>query len=441
MSIILTPGHIEIAESEFIGRHPDTLSTCLAAELIYSIATQIHVQNSGLLSDYTKGKLLNPTVPQLQDIDATVGKSYGLEDLRADVNVQISALNSKNITPIPIRVNLVGQITAPQFKQTDLDQIVKEDIFDVFDRAGYFLHGDFIPKHIIADTQGVTSQSSNLNRTTQHNKFADSCVVYGHYIKEPFGIDGTFPSLAIAKKIDRTLEETVRLGIIPALRGDGKVHVSVERESNGYRLRDIYLSVAHSKNLHDGDRFKEYVKWLVGILIGRYKGGEDAQITVNGGGNFNFYFVNADSGVSGKKDGVIVTGGIHQLGTDGVWGKCLYKASSVTIPYAFALSRAVCEATGANFASVGVYARYGQEQAKLFLQEIDPKYESIRDDINRALRTLPRDRDGIREILNMKVNLITYGKFNDVRSFHEPTKPWKSYNPQLVDALTSALKK
>ena len=163
MSIILTPGHVEIAESEFIGRHPDTLSTCLAAELVYSIATQIHVQNSGFLSDFTKGKLSSPAPSKLQDIDATVGESYGLEDLRADVNVQISALNAKNITPIPIRVNLVGQITAPQFKQTDLDQIVREDIYEVFNKAGYFLHGDFIPNHIVADTKGVTSQSPNVN--------------------------------------------------------------------------------------------------------------------------------------------------------------------------------------------------------------------------------------------------------------------------------------
>lgn len=437
MSIILTPGHIEVAESEFIGRHPDTLSTCLAAELVYSIAAQVHAQKSGLLRNFTEGRLLNSTVAQLQEIDASVGESYGLEDLRADVNVQISALNSSNIIPIPIRVNIVGQITASRFKQTDLDQIVKESTFDVFSRAGYFLHGDFIPELIVADTKGVTSQSLDLNGTTQQNKFADSCVVYGHYIREPFGIDGTFPSLVIAKKIDGTLEETVRQGSIPELRPDGKVHVSIERESKGYRVRDVYLSVAHSKN--PNTEFGETIGKIVSQAIKDYNGGEDAQITVNGGGNFNFYFVNADSGISGKKDSVILTGGIHQLGTDGVWGKCLYKASSVAVPYAFALSRAVCEVTESNFASVGVYARYGQEQAELFLQEIDTKYESIRNNVNKALRTLPRDRDSIREILNMPVNLVTYGQFNDVRGFHNPNRPWKSYNPQLVEALTNAI--
>ncbi len=439
MSIILTPGHIEIAESEFIGRHPDTLSTCLAAELIYSIATQIHVQNSGLLRDFTTGKLSNPTASQLQDVDATVTESYGLEDLRADVSVQISALNSKNITPIPIRINLVGQITAPQFKQTDLDQIVRETTFDVFNKAGYFLHGDFVPNRVMIDTRGITAQSTNLNEVTQHNKFADYCVAYGHYIKEPFGIDGTFPSLAIAKKIDRALEETVRQGIVPELRPDGKVYVYVERESNGFRVQNVDLSVAHSRNPRN--EFKEIISRIVSNVIKNFNGGQDAPITVNGGGKFDVYFVDADYGISGKKDGVIVTGGMHQLGTDGVWGKCPYKASSIAVPYSFALSRTVCEATGANFASARVHVKHGREPADLSLDVIDPKYESIRDDINKALRTLPRDRNGIREILNAKVNLVTYGKFNDVRGFHEPTKPWKSYNPQLVEALTSAIRR
>ena len=39
----------------------------------------------------------------------------------------------------------------------------------------------------------------------------------------------------------------------------------------------------------------------------------------------------------------------------------------------------------------------------------------------------------------MKVNLVTYGHYNDVRGFHAPNKPWKAYNPQLVEALIIAL--
>src|SRR3989344_638234 len=109
------------------------------------------------------------------------------------------------------------------------------------------------------------------------------------------------------------------------------------------------------------------------MLLKNFYKGEKIDISINHGGDFNHYFVNADSGISGKKDSVIVTSGLHQLGTDGIWGKCLYKASSVAIPYAFALSRAVCEATTAKFASVGVYTKYGQKQAGLFLADIDSR--------------------------------------------------------------------
>src|SRR3989338_6580928 len=123
--------------------------------------------------------------------------------------------------------------------------MILEDVPNVFGRAGYFLHGDFHPDLIAIDTKGIKSQSPNLNGTTQQNKFADTCVVYGHYISEPFGISGTFPSLAIANQIDKALEEIVISNAIPELRPDGKVHVSVVREESGFRVQDVYLSISH----------------------------------------------------------------------------------------------------------------------------------------------------------------------------------------------------
>lgn len=438
MSIILTPGHIEVAESEFIGRHPDTLSTCLAADLVLSIAAATHTKNSGFVRNFRDGEFPHLTDAQIREYQAAAELPYGLENLRVDLSAQVSALNTINLSPVPIRVNLAGQVTAPDLKQNELEEILLEDTPRVFGEAGYFLHGDFRPDLIIVDTSGIKSQSPNLNGTTQQNKFADSCIVYGHYIREPFGIDGTFPSLAIAKQIDKALEEIVISDAIPELRPDGKVHVTVAREEKGFRVQDAYLSIAHHSE-RPRDELRDLIKRIILTTIKNYNGSQDASITVNGGGNFNHYFVNADFGIGGKKDSVIVTGGLHQLGTDGIWGKCLYKASSTVIPYAFALSRAVCDATGADFASVGVYVQYGQRQARLFLAEIDPKYERQRDNINRALQSLPRNRDGIRKILGMPVNLATYSYFNDVKGFHHPEKPWKSYNAELVEALNNGL--
>ena len=437
MSIILTPGHIEVAESEFVGRHPDTLSTCLVADLVNSIAAATHTKNSGFVSNFRDRELPDLTDAQIQEYQRAAILPYGLENLRVDLSAQVSAINTNNISPVPIRVNLAGQVKAPDLKAGELEEIILEDVPNVVGRAGYFLHGDFNPDLIFVDTKGIKSQSPNLNGTTQQNKFADSCVVYGHYLKEPFGINGTFPSLAIAGSIDMALEELVLSDAITGLRADGKVHVTVVRENNGFRVQDVYLSVAHAGNIRED--FRDILKVTILYRLKKYNCGHDAKITINGGGDFNHYFVNADSGISGKKDSVIVTGGLHQLGTDGIWGKCLYKASSVAIPYAFALSRAICDATGANFASVGVYTKYGSEHAELFLAEIDPKYEKVRNEINNALRKLPRDRDSIRNLLNMRVNLVTYGHFNDVKGFHDLNKPWKKYNPELVEALGKGL--
>ena len=143
--------------------------------------------------------------------------------------------------------------------------------------------------------------------------------------------------------------------------------------------------------------------------------------------------------MSKVKDAVIITGGLHQLGTDAIWGKCLYKASSTLIPYAFALSMAVCEITGAGYASVEAYAQYGQTEARLQLQDIEPQYERLRKEINNALTRLPRDRDGVRQITGMPLSIQSYRLFNDVGGFHDMTKPWKRRNKQLERELVKAL--
>ena len=249
MSIILTPGHIEVAESEFIGRHPDTLSTCLVADLVDSIAAATHTKNSGFMLNFKSGEVPQLTDSQSGEYVMAAGLPYGLEKLRVDLSAQVSALNAINIPPVPVRVNVAGQVTAPDLKAGELEEIIFEDVTNVFRDAGYFLHGDFNPDFIVVDTKGIKSQSPNLNGTTHQNKFADSCVVYGHYIREPFGIDGTFPSLAIAKSIDQTLKEIVLTNSIPSLRPDGKVHVSVVRKPDGFRVRDIYISVAHASDV------------------------------------------------------------------------------------------------------------------------------------------------------------------------------------------------
>ena len=137
----------------------------------------------------------------------------------------------------------------------------------------------------------------------------------------------------------------------------------------------------------------------------------------------------------------MITGGNATIGTDKVWGKCLYKASSTLLPYTFALARSVAVAFDARYVSIQASSRYGQEHALLQLAEIDPLHERYRDDINRALKRLPRDRDAIREILGLPVTLVTYHIFNDVAGFHDKDKPWKIYNRELQTGFEQALRR
>jgi len=404
MSIIVVDGHRETAEVEFAGRHPDIFSTFLAAYLVERLAEE---------SD----------------------KLGYIHDFRADLFVLSKAVSERNGNITPIEINIGGQVVIPQ--GIDLEQITLEATKTLLEGAGYFKDGDFSPQHLATDIRGITSQSPILKGVSSSNKFADFFNVYGHYLDSPFGISGAFPSLIIAKRIDNCLDDIIK-NEIDGLRPDGKVYVTIKYTKNGFFVEDVGISIAHQKGINQN--FKSQIKDTV---IGRIKdcGIKDASFSVNSGGDFYVYFLQADGGMSKAKDDVVITGGLHQLGTDKVWGKCLYKPSSIAIPYAFALSRAVCEALGAKYASVNVHAKYGQDIKILEIWDIDPRFEQYRNAINQALDKLPKDRSSIMEILGFEVNLNSYKIFNDVGGFHSPDKPWKRHNPELNELFLKSYKK
>ncbi|NTU46927.1 hypothetical protein HGA88_04855 [Candidatus Roizmanbacteria bacterium] len=401
MSIITSQGHVQTAEVEFAGRHPDIFSSYVAADFVKHLAEAVG----------------NDVITQL----------------RVDINVQSLAQMYQEGIPTPVMVNLGGQITIPG--EVDVHEIAHLSVVEQLKVAGYLNHIDFSLDNIDVSSHGVTTQSPNLHQTTQSNRFADSCVCYGHYLADSVGLKGTYPSLIISKEIDRVLQE-YRETKLPELRPDGKVHVSIEYQESGFVVTDIFISVAHAKVIREDWR-NELKAHIIASLPQFHL--EQTEFKINAGGDFNVFFLQADAGVSKAKDNVIVTGGLHQLGTDAMWGKCLYKASSSLIPYAFALSRAVSEVTGATYASVSAYAKYGQSQAQLILQDIDPAFEGKRREINKALAQVVNDRDGVREILGMPVSVETYQTFNDPLNFHESEKPWKRNNQELNEMLKKGM--
>ncbi|MEI6533640.1 MAG: hypothetical protein WCO06_07455 [Candidatus Roizmanbacteria bacterium] len=402
MSIILAENHKEVAESERIGAHPDVFSSCLAGRIVYYMAQE--AQTSG-----------------------------HLEKLRADINVQLLAKPFKEHESTSMIVNIGGQVTLPS--TSIFKDIAKRALRDQLDSAGYDTIYDFPANNIELNTTGVTQQSPHLQITSSADKFADSCVVYGHYLSEPYGINGIFPSLFYAQTIDGLIKSFSKNNkdILP----DGKVHVVVKNQKGIAVIQSVYISLAH-RGSFDGDWNRELKAYLIQQLqsVGLYKD----NLSINAGGNFNYYFLQADSGVSKAKDDVMITGGVHQLGTDRVWGKCLYKASSITLPYAFSLSRSVAEVLGASYASVGVFALYGQKKSQIILQEIDPVFENKRGEINKMLEKMPCDPVAIRSIMKMPVSLETYQLWNDPGTFHDMSKPWKKRNEELNALMLNGLK-
>src|SRR3989344_1926464 len=151
MSLIIRPGHTEIAEREFDG-HPDVVSTRIAAEFVNTLASAV--------------------------------PDEALSSFRADVNVQIGADTRDLRDPIlrnarPIRINIVGQVNAPGI--FDLEPYAHEAAATVLANTGYFLHGEYAPSLLDVNIEGITPQSALLNGTSKAGYFADMCRVEGFH--------------------------------------------------------------------------------------------------------------------------------------------------------------------------------------------------------------------------------------------------------------------
>src|SRR3989339_591537 len=195
MALIFAPGHLEISEVEFQPAHPDIFCSYLAANFVRALADIIEREKSNL------------------------------HEFRADINVQgsYSSCGAEQEARKKLNFNIAGQINLPQNVFLDLENIAKREIELLLQKAGYRQGVDFNEIHV--SKRGITNQSIHLNGTSRENKFADSCVVYGHYIAPAIGIDGTFASLRLAQRIDQEIHN--RHNNLGDIKPDGKVHLTL----------------------------------------------------------------------------------------------------------------------------------------------------------------------------------------------------------------------
>ncbi len=412
MTIIITPGYHQTVEREFLGRHPDAFCSQLAATLVTRLAQEC--------------SLLGLDREQSQK---------NVDEFRADIGVYavpLSTIGKPVPRPTPIQLTVGGHIRLP--KEVKLEEVVRETTLDMLKRGGYFRHGDFSPESTDVIT-AISSQSPSLNGITHENKFSDACRVVGHYLANGYGMQGTFPALAVAQHLDREIRTFVdgHSDASDFLRPDGKVHVTGKYSSSGFQATQVVISLAHGEGAFPEPLRQEIIQELQSQLAPYHLAPEIFSINV--GGDFSSYFLRADHGLSKAKDDVVITGGLTEIGTDGVWGKCLFKSSSILLPYVFALAQVVAKTTQARFATVSARSEHGQSCCYLQVEEVDPELRGARRGINQALEKLPRDRDAIRSIMGMPVALKTYRQFNDLEGFHSADKPWKTVPANLYAAF------
>lgn len=467
MSITISPGYLEKTELDFLAKTPDSFSTVLADAIIRELARTICVQDA--ISTYT---IKSPVkihsdkkdeVPEVVEGLANIlGESarkspiqvhfgHGADELavtstfdslRANIQVEVSALE-RILGITPIQINISGGLTSPfeyhkKYIQKEIGSawmlLLGENEF----YEGKLFGWDNPLRRIDAirvNTDRLNFQVAKPNHQRVHGAVDGSCTVYGHYIREPLGIEGTFASLAIAHNIDKAIYMIDPHNVepsdfetphpIPDIRDGGRVIVTVSYDDKGYILRDVELYVAHKKN--PTANFNQAIENVVKKEIAQYRGGEDITITVNPHGDFSVYFIDVQNGRSGVQDALILTGGHYDLGTKQVWGRCLHQATSLALPYAFGLAEAVCQTTRARYATIGVAVDDQKQSVHAFLGEIDPEYEGLRERINHILKEFPVKPNQIRIITGMGINFHSYYTFNSLfynAVFPDEVKSW-----------------
>ncbi len=430
MVLNTTRGHTITAEYELAG-HPDVFSSTLAAKVVKALALETAKYESD-------------------------GEHKLLEAFRADINVQTTTPSYKPKGITPITINLAGQVNL--HKQINLEEVVRDTAMQLLTDLHYFdatagKRKAFSSEKVKINVAGIGKQSPLLTRATAQDLFADSCTVKGHYITGAQAINGTYAPLIIAQRTGKALFDLVKGSAFNGSNGDGndgamndatdtkryplhadgKVHITAKNTIEGYAIEEIKVSVSHDGELTPLTRSEIISEINRRVQETRVRSTTLPKdyFSLNSDAGFNVYFVQADAGVSKVKDAILITGGLDTIGTDAVWGKCMYKASSILLPYAFALSRAIATHFNANYVSVTARSRHNNPHAVLQLGEIDSKYESKREAINNTLAQLPTTIPDIRYLTGLKVTPESYTRWNDPLHFHTLNKPWKAPNNEL----------
>ncbi len=212
------------------------------------------------------------------------------------------------------QLNISGQITSKA--KLNYEEIARKVLKDIgYDNK----KTDIDYKKCIINTN-ITKQSEDIELGIKKYGAGDQGIMFGYACDEteeymPFAI-------SIAHKLTQKIDEVRKNKIIPYLRPDGKVQVTVEYIDNiPTKINTILISVQHLESVSNEKIKKDIVEKIINNIINEKYMDKDTRILINPTGRFVIGGPLADTGVTGRKIIQDTYGGYSRHGGGAFSGK------------------------------------------------------------------------------------------------------------------------
>ena len=212
------------------------------------------------------------------------------------------------------KVVVAGQITSNAI--IDIESIVREKLKEVgYDDARYNM--DYKTCDIDIN---ITKQSSDIAMGVDVGGAGDQGIMFGFAYNEtdsfmPYAID-------TAHKLAQRLTEVRKKGIIPYLKSDGKVQVTVEYLNDiPFRIDTILISTQHTEDVNMDTLENDIIEYVIKPTVEDDMVDIETKILINPTGRFVIGGAVADTGLTGRKIIVDTYGGYARHGGGAFSGK------------------------------------------------------------------------------------------------------------------------
>ena len=211
-------------------------------------------------------------------------------------------------------ITIAGQITSKA--EFNVEDLVRKTIQEIgYDNAEVDM--DFRTCKIDIN---ITKQSPDIAMGVDIGGAGDQGIMFGYASDEtenymPYAIN-------MAHKLSRRLAEVRKSGIIPYLRPDGKVQVTVEYEDDKpKRIETILISTQHNAEVNQETLRKDVIENIINAIVPADMMDENTKIYVNPTGRFVIGGPLGDTGLTGRKIIVDTYGGYARHGGGAFSGK------------------------------------------------------------------------------------------------------------------------